>query len=104
MREHIFRALNCNKEMYEWKGPNTSSKDKSPVMQFTGLIDECGKKVFEGDILTTSKYQNPTIFYVVKYHAPSFILMSEHPFENKLLNTKDMIVIGNIYENGDLLE
>lgn len=84
-----------------------------PIMQYTGLNDRNGKDIYEGDIVNfglSLRYK-----YTIEFEDGSFVLKhTELKNENGLitwgsLNTsvlKDFIsieVIGNIYENPELL-
>lgn len=81
------------------------------LMQSTGLLDKNGKEIFEGDVLaieTDEGVTNLKVFWDEK-HA---LFM----FESKKYNEKDLLaelvedntypfeIIGNIYENPELLE
>jgi len=123
MREIKFRAwLIYAKRMYEWH-PKFFS-DISPVvnyggqifinddtrfylMQFTGLKDSNKKEVYEGDIINDG-YGGHVVydeelagFYIENSHAMRLSLHDE--LQTSLTGDKRFI-IGNIYENPDLLK
>lgn len=91
---------------------NRYLKDTNSVlMQYTGLTDKNGVEIFEGDIL---RLLNSDVLCEVVYEAPSFCrrwLNSKVgnvrgvEMESMAHNTHIAYeVIGNIYENEDLLE
>ena len=76
------------------------------LMQSTGLKDKNGKEIFEGDIVKMSKdvYSEPTYYEVVRHRGGAYRLESkQHGCELWLRHT-DCEVVGNIYENPELLE
>ena len=80
------------------------------VRQYTGLKDKNGKEIYEGDLLLNKNCNN---YYVrpvtVMFEDGSFCFNDsgcptcDEFLGNLLLNT-DFEVIGNIYENPELLE
>lgn len=75
-------------------------------MQSTGLKDKNGKEIFEGDIVKMAKdvYSEPTYYEVVRHRGGAYRLESkQHGCELWLRHT-DCEVVGNVYENPELLE
>ena len=80
--------------------------DHLVIMQSTGLHDKNGKEVFEGDIVKMAKdvYSDPTYYEVIRHRGGAYRLESnQHGCELWLRHT-NCEVIGNIYENPELLE
>jgi uncharacterized phage protein (TIGR01671 family) len=83
------------------------------IMQFTGLLDKNGKEIYEGDLLglTQELGQADRVFFEVFYHdgKGAFDCCRTHYQGNRCggyippLNSDHLEVIGNIYENPDLL-
>lgn len=76
------------------------------VGQYTGLKDINGKEIYEGDIIETSdgncfvRYDEATTSYEVVFEDEAVISL----WEAAVYGTKKVEVIGNIYENQDLLK
>ena len=85
----------------------TAYPDEIELMQTTGLCDKAGTEVFEGDIL---RHQIQTDYtFVVKYDKDNGRWCGEGLSRTYRIDiTKDFLqyykVIGNIYENPELLE
>lgn len=76
------------------------------LMQSTGLKDRNNVEIFEGDIVKMAKdvYSEPTYYEVVRHRGGAYRLESkQHGCELWLRHT-DCEVVGNIYENPELLE
>lgn len=76
------------------------------LMQYTGLKDRNGKEIYEGDILRV--YDDffrdglDDMYGVVKFDNGRFYLNTFKPYYNETWIYFE--VVGNIYENKDLLE
>ena len=76
------------------------------LMQSTGLKDKNGKEIFEGDVVKMSKdvYSELTYYEVTRHYGGAYRLESkQHGCELWLRHT-DCEVVGNIYENKELLD
>lgn len=117
MREIKFRAWDkLNKEMFNVEFIDFQKKqvyrdvvsyrkfNDVELMQYTGLKDEYGDEIYEGDIVTLHNSRYKVIFnseearFVLRYDE----FEMEIPFTNN--NNERMEIIGNIYENPELME
>lgn len=86
------------------------------LMQFTGLLDKAGKEIYEGDIIQFGIYKPAEVFY--SDYLAGFCLKFKDGQDEKSAITrmigpslvklkwvdKNIEIIGNIYENPELLE
>ncbi|HCT5137585.1 TPA: hypothetical protein OTZ48_002899 [Listeria monocytogenes] len=87
------------------------SEEKLIWMQYTGLIDKNGKKIFEGDIVRNINGEYSYIGIVNKDRY-TFYIKGVAPKDNydfadvsdTVTGKSSLIVIGNIHENPELLE
>jgi len=114
----VAAVMTCLKQQILFDSCKTSSgynytEDGNAFMQFTNIIDEGGKYIYEGDIIQ-ARYgpdYELNVFEIISYDA-SFVCFRKHKdpkvqFEQLPLSPsnsmEDVKVIGNIYENPELL-
>jgi len=131
MRELKFRSWNKNTghmfniDILTINGPKGDGYIKTkglksdllgcPIMQYTGLKDKNGKEIYEGDIVEVSEFIKEhkltrKIYEVIEWITPNFWRvtldkeMPEHAKAQYLYEDEEYIIIGNIYENPELLK
>lgn len=110
MREIKFRAWDivrkrmlCNEDL--WDIPyneifiHTPDQRALNLMQYTGLKDKNGKEIYEGDIVNYFRNE----LAEVKFINGCFAIESKHYIDcfNEIVAERE--VVGNIYENPELL-
>ena len=83
--------------------------DPETVCQYTGLTDKNGRKIFEGDIVEgNSEYFTYTHPYgKIVYDGGQYLISFDHVLEDIECWgawANDVEIIGNIYDNPELLE
>lgn len=76
------------------------------LMQSTAMVDRDGNIIFEGDIVKMSKdvYSEPIYYEVVRHRGGAYRLESKQHGCELWLRNADCEVVGNVYENPELLE
>lgn len=110
MRILKFRLIKDNKIV--------STQELKPIewdtaCQFTGLLDKFGKEIYEGDIVSVTKLK-VTIFWQVIYDRWGIPACACRGIESTdfkelemlcgIISYKHIEIVGNIYENPDLLK
>jgi uncharacterized phage protein (TIGR01671 family) len=127
MRERKYRVWNTQfdepKMLYSDENSNLDIffeyNPTNNLMDWTTLRDKNGREIYEGDILNLSKDSEPKNIYFVEYKNDRFWLSQyTGKFDGYDLNSfndfyyriclsaycKDSVVIGNIWENPELLK
>lgn len=84
------------------------------LMQYTGMKDKDGREIYEGDILKRGHEKKPHFYAVIEFHKGGFVGVT-HPggkyrIELSRLHYCDYdlkgydTIVGNIYENPELIE
>lgn len=89
--------------------PSIEDLEHLEITQFTGLYDKNGKEVYEGDVVITNQpmYDEGNTYNQVVFYNSAFIFKA---IDNKLdcvvyeYSSKFIKVIGNVFENPELLE
>lgn len=67
------------------------------LLQYTGLIDKTGREIYEGDIVRWDAFPPGTVYTRVVQWSDDQAMFLPNDMNN------DVEIIGNIYENQDLL-
>ena len=97
----------CYYNLQNGEGSSPDGTGTYKLMQYTGLKDKNGKEIYEGDIISAynRRIKGPVIFDKrgLAFGIPNGPNEIYH-FSMNFLESKDIEVIGNIYENPDLIE
>ena len=73
------------------------------VGQFTGLYDKNGKEIYEGDIIKSGEIL-AYVFFNEQSASFMYRIVNKYIHEQAPINIENFEVIGNIYDNPELLE
>lgn len=71
------------------------------LMQYTGLKDKNGKEIYEGDIVNIDGLIVPVIWYAGAWMVEYFTIPTKSYLSH--FDELDVEIIGNIYENTEIL-
>ena len=80
--------------------------DWNTVCEFTGLLDKDGKEIYEGDVLGYPKEEGGYEYYEVRWVKNGWMTVWLSYLGKEVTNylDSDYVVLGNIYENPELLK
>lgn len=104
-------CINLTGELIDHAYSANEQRDDITLMQYTGLKDKNGKEIYEGDIIGTDDPEDPSK-YIVEFIDGAFactFIYDERKVKvwlhENLEFLKDInLVIGNIYENPELVK
>lgn len=96
------------KEPYKNESSNVWHIDADTVGQYTGMTDKNGTKIFEGDIIDFLYRSDGDSYGVIKYdtNETEFAIVYDSIYTGlgRQYHSRDIEVIGNIYDNPELLK
>jgi uncharacterized phage protein (TIGR01671 family) len=92
-----------SKEADHYAGALSSNDSRCNLMQFTGLTDKNGVEIYEGDIIKWVQYNRKYIGKIYSNNIEFRVITKAVDYFLSGIQS-DFEVIGNIYENPELLD
>lgn len=118
-KEEMMLTLDDHWELGEFFLASNSEDESWDLMLATGVEDKNGRMIFEGDIISREGFKIPLVVRFGQYiendslgykiHSTGFYFETRHEGEERVFSFDFALnhfqkVIGNIYENTELLE
>ena len=112
---HVVNGIYCDNKKIHYIDDNRVrfvGFDNVIIMQSTGLFDKSGKEIYEGDVVQFEDcYEASDFLYIntgiIEWCQGGFHITNRHSVTMEDLlceESLDVEIIGNIYENPELLE
>lgn len=99
---HLEKDFKKYVAIIDWSTPLVKHEVKpETVGQYTGLLDKNGKEIYEGDIVQRGVIVFNNAKFQGQYYGSGGLY---EMWEDDLCSESGMVVLGNIYENPDLLQ
>lgn len=107
LKEKAFIISYSNYQFGDFSEAVMHEVDPETVGQYTGFVDENGRKIFEGDIV--SIFSSKVFLFAVKWNGNQYVLKcTTNGVSDNILNViespEDVEVVGNIYDNPELIK
>lgn len=106
LKEKAFIISYSNYQFGDFSEAVMHEVDPETVGQYTGFVDKKGKKIFEGDIV--SIYNSKAFLFAVEWNNHYILKCTTNGVSDNILNViespEDVEVVGNIYDNPELIK
>jgi uncharacterized phage protein (TIGR01671 family) len=105
LEKHYNERFEFPAEMRNTDGVSGIQVDYKTIGQFTGLYDKNGTRIFERDIVRCKNYHGTVEGYIGYSKSGVYFLYCISGYSDEcLFNCTDIEIIGNIYDNPELLK
>lgn len=106
LREKAFIISYSNYQFGDFSEAVMHEVDPETVGQYTGFVDKNSKKIFEGDIV--SIYNSKAFLFAVEWNNQYVLKCTTNGVSDNIFNViespEDVEVVGNIYDNPELIK